>query len=1231
MSLKLVLGRAGSGKTVHCLEEMTELVRQEPRGVPLILLVPEQSTLLMEKTLAHNSAGGGMMRAQVLSFQRLVRRLFNEVRGGCRVRIDEVGRLVMLTKILLDHRHELRCFAPMAASPGLAESVSHMITELRTYRVFPHDLLNEMWEGKGVLADKLHDVALIYRCYNEATLGSVHDWDQDMEEALALLPEGRFLRGSLIWVDGFKGFTPQELAMLAGLLGVCGGMTVTLPLDPEMVVKGTASGGSLFSSNGRIFESVLATYQELRDVAMEAEVLKATGVWTMKERVAGAKARLDSPVFLSANKRSQHPMLAYLERHFGGYPVIPYGEDDGESSPLEIHVHEDMRSEVVAAVRRIWVLARDHGYQWREMAVMTRGLAEYRQVLEQEFQRHGIPFFMDDKRRIQGHPLLTLIQALLNLARRRWQLEDVFCALRTGFFPFDLDAVDRLENLCLATRVRAEDWERGRLWFDDDDDDDYDDYENDDYESGGNKSDGYEADDYESDDDKDDVSGGAGISWQRRVEGTTRRTFRQVSVGLRPLVSALIQGEQAGISVRELGRLLLGFLEGLLVQDCLETWAEACEGDGDFVGAQVHRQIWQHMLALIEQMDTLLGEAGLSLAEYGHIVDSGLRSIQLGVVPPRLDEVMVGSINRTRLPDIKVVLLIGCVQGILPPEPGNAQGLFDAQERLTLREAGINLEVKGKKEFDEELFYIYSVLAAPTDKLILSYPLSLNGSFAAPSFLVAHLRRLFPKAPFVNDVEGRQTRETGGQAREGYTVLSHELALLETYIDRQGIVSNKNSVYEKWLLEKSSVADVLGRVLAQVKGAGNGGSEDDVVPRVLTRMLYGQPFVTSVSQTQLFARCPFAHFIHYGLRGRERKIYRLEASDAGIFSHALMNEYARMLFRAGENWFDIPEAEKRKRLGQIAENLVRQPDFAPLVREARHRFMLNRQKTVLAFSVDVMSEQARAGDFVTIGVEMSFGDRGLLPALRIPLEFGDELVLRGQIDRIDMARVANRDYVRVVDYKARPQKVDLEEIRVGLDLQLPLYLEVALNAGSRIAGSRIAGSQAAGSQAGGSQAAGSQAGGSQVLEPGGLAYFALIEPVIEVSSFVGEEEIACSRRKNARMESLMYDDPRVAEAFGEHQLVKRDGAINEKACLSAGEFADLRGAVRSHLRHQGEQIMAGCVSAIPARSSKTQACRYCGFHSICGFDPTLPGFNYRYVTGEVTYGTSLDTDTESRH
>ena len=1106
MSLKWVLGRVGSGKTTYCLQEMDSLVQKEPRGVPLLLLVPEQATLLMEKALVWDGARGGMMRIQVLSFQRLVKKLFSEVRGESRLGIGEVGRHVMLTKILLDHKKDLPSFAPMASSPGLVDHISHLITELRTYRIFPHDLaaaLESLQLRDKALAAKLKDVSLIYRCYHEATLGVVHDWDYEMEEALTLLPEAGFLRGAHVWVDAFKGFTPQERAMLMGILGVCASMTVTLPLDAELVGKGSARQGALFSSNCRIFETVLSTYRDLRDLALEMGV------------------SIEAPVYLSANLRKQHPMLAHLERNFGGYPVKPM---DGVGA-IEIHAQPDERHEAGAVACRIGELVRDRGYRWGDIAVMTRGMDEYRRVLEQELRRYGVPFFMDDKRKVQGHALLTFVQALLDLARRRWQREDVFEVLRTGFFPLSLDEVDRLENLCLAVGVRAEDWERGRLWSDEDTGDTQPDK-----------------------------------CHMQVLEKTVNpvQTFRNVSSWLSPVVRALTQGARAGMSVKEMSGLLMGFLQEKDVPGCLQEWAVACEQEGDAVNAQIHRQIWHQMTVLVEQMDVLLGETCLSLLEYAHIVDAGLRGIQLGVVPPRVDEVIVGAINRTRLPEVKVVFLIGCVQGILPPEPGGSQGLLDAGERAALRRAGVDLDPKGQKVYNEELFYMYSLLAAPTDKLILSYPLSLGGGVSSRSFLVTHVRDMFPQ---VSVVKGLGLIGEGGLGRTGEGGL--------------GLIGEGG----------------LGRLEGAQRGAPYTENREERIPRVLTRELYGRPFVSSVSQMELHGRCPFAFFVRYGLRGRERKIYRLTAPEAGIFSHALLNEYARMLFRAGENWHDVSEEEAKVRLGRIAEELMGRPDFGPLVREARHRFMLERQRTVLEFSVQVLSEGAREGDFVTIGVEMSFGDRGRLPAMRVPLAGDEALVLRGQIDRIDAARLEDGYYVRVVDYKGRERKVDLAEMAAGLDLQLPLYLEAAMQSGRMLGQERVHG--------------------------GGMSYFALTEPAVEVAPLTSQAEIEAKRRQAVSMEGVLRDDPHVAEAFGEGRLIGKDGSVQGKACLTDEEFAGLGRVLRSLLRRQGDEIMAGRVDVSPARSRKTHGCRFCPYHSVCGFDPTLPGYAYRYVTGDA--------------
>ncbi|HEX6922328.1 MAG TPA: helicase-exonuclease AddAB subunit AddB, partial [Bacillales bacterium] len=163
MSLRFMLGRAGSGKTSRFLEEVREKLRETPDGSPLVMLVPDQMTFETEYQLAAASELGGMTRAQVFSFGRLALNVLQQVGGVTRGRIDSVGINMMLRNIVEARKSELKVFQRASDQQGFYELLEEMMTELKRYQFTPEDLDQTLGfvrkapdGGKSeVLADKL--------------------------------------------------------------------------------------------------------------------------------------------------------------------------------------------------------------------------------------------------------------------------------------------------------------------------------------------------------------------------------------------------------------------------------------------------------------------------------------------------------------------------------------------------------------------------------------------------------------------------------------------------------------------------------------------------------------------------------------------------------------------------------------------------------------------------------------------------------------------------------------------------------------------------------------------------------------------------------------------------------------------------------------------------------------------------------------------------------------------
>jgi ATP-dependent helicase/nuclease subunit B len=212
VSLRFILGRAGTGKSTYCLQEIRHEIQTNPRGLPLILLVPEQATHQMEMSLVHDPQLGGIMRAQVLSFRRLGWQVFAATGGGSKALLGDVGKRMILRRLLLKYRSELRVFARSATRPGMADLLAQAIGEFKTYRITP-EMLKEFQDSDPLLTQKAKELAFLYEEFNNSLSPEVRDPDDELNIVAEKIPEAEYLAGAKIWVDGFKGFTPQESFM----------------------------------------------------------------------------------------------------------------------------------------------------------------------------------------------------------------------------------------------------------------------------------------------------------------------------------------------------------------------------------------------------------------------------------------------------------------------------------------------------------------------------------------------------------------------------------------------------------------------------------------------------------------------------------------------------------------------------------------------------------------------------------------------------------------------------------------------------------------------------------------------------------------------------------------------------------------------------------------------------------------------------------------------------------
>ncbi|MDR1208975.1 MAG: PD-(D/E)XK nuclease family protein [Clostridiales bacterium] len=423
--LRFIFGAPGAGKTAFAVKE---IARGRAGSGALILIVPEQNTMLAERALV-DECGGAVMSAQALSFLRLAYHVSARTGGNGREPLGDAGKNMLLRKAVRDTEDSLKFFRKASSTPGFIGALAEQATEFAQYRFSPDEADPERLDK--TLARKLSDLAVITRRYAELSRGYIAA-DDALTELAERIPRADFLRGARIWIDGFYGFTPQELLVAEALLGVAGMVSVTLPLNSRP--------SSLAYSPGDENARVTRAYAGLLEAAGRA----GASVAEPAELPPGARfAGKPDLAFVSAN-------ISEADRA----KVYP-----GQSDSVRLFSAASRADECAFAADEAVRLTRA-GYRWRDIGLTVCDAEVYRDALETAFSRRGVPIFIDDRRGVLAHPLIELVRAAVDAAIDGRSLTSVLRMLKTGLTGVSREDADSLENYALAAGARGGMWDR---------------------------------------------------------------------------------------------------------------------------------------------------------------------------------------------------------------------------------------------------------------------------------------------------------------------------------------------------------------------------------------------------------------------------------------------------------------------------------------------------------------------------------------------------------------------------------------------------------------------------------------------------------------------------------------------------------------------------------------------------------------------------------------------------
>ncbi|MDP2891745.1 MAG: PD-(D/E)XK nuclease family protein [Bacillota bacterium] len=424
--MRIIAGRAGSGKSRRITQEIGKIIKDKPLG-EIILIVPDQFTYEAERNLMSSLGLKGLMGLEVLSFSRLAHRVISLCGGGARTYIDMTGKSMLIRRILSENTKKLKIYGTMADMPGFAPKMAEALSDLKRFDIAPSDLHQKtlLLEDR-VLSDKLEDMALLYEAFENRLKDGYADAEDKMNIFIEELPVSGFLTDAHVFIDGFEMLTKQVYRALEKIFLCSDELTITLRMEK----KENAPDAELFRPEKKLYDLLCGI---ARAHGTEPET-----IWLPQE---------------DTEWRTADPGLRHLEKELFALRALPYSE---EPSALTIRSLKNPLDEVEHAAAFCMLLAQDEGYRWRNMAIACNALQRYGPIIKRVFARYGIPCFLDAKRPMSDHPAIQYINASLRAATRGYAQADVLRALKTGFSPLDSEESDIFENHVLQHGIKGE-------------------------------------------------------------------------------------------------------------------------------------------------------------------------------------------------------------------------------------------------------------------------------------------------------------------------------------------------------------------------------------------------------------------------------------------------------------------------------------------------------------------------------------------------------------------------------------------------------------------------------------------------------------------------------------------------------------------------------------------------------------------------------------------------------
>ena len=843
--------------------------------------------------------------------------------------------------------------------------------------------------------------------------------------------------------------------------------------------------------------------------------------------------KLKEPVNLEKQYRLKNEELQVLSQNLVSTKSTKYAKD---VENIHLFLAKNRYSEIENVAKTICKMVREKNLRYKDMAIITKNIDMYSSLVRSIFAKYDIPVFIDEKRDLNQNIIVQYVLSIFEIFTNNYTSEAMFNYIKLGFLDIEDDEIFRLENYCTKWGIKRNKWKE-------------------DFK-------------YEMEDES------------KKQEIERLNEIRKQIIEPLVILKKNIDKEKTAINIT---KQIYTFLQEQNIEEKISKKVKWLEENGLIDLANEYVESYNIILEVLDEIVLVFQEDKMTIDIYSKILKIGLKNSELGKIPATQDQVTLGDVDRTRSHKVDIVFVIGLNDGVFP-SVNKDEGFLNDADREKLKNDGMELANGTLENLYEENFNIYKVLTTAEQEMYLSYASSDGeGKALRPSILIHKIKKIFPKLEEQSDVINKK-----------YEIACQNITY-EELLEKLYQLKNKEDIEKLWY----AVYDWY-----KQNPNWNTRLEQDMeglsytnVPKKLKKAnmdkLYGNTLHTSVSRLEQYRRCPFSYYLQYGLKVKPKEELKIQSFNTGSFMHETIDEFFKYVHENNLNLAELEEIDIQKIVSKIIDEDLELSKNYIFKATVKYKILVRRLKKIVSKALKYIIQTLIYSDFTIKGTEVEFDKKGEYKPILLELEDGKRIEITGKIDRIDIAKEEDGNYLRIIDYKSSSKNIDLNEVYAGLQIQLLTYADAVCK--------------------------------EEDLIPAGIFYFSLLEQMIKADKKISDEEIEELIRKNFKMKGLIVADVKVIKmndnslTTGTSKMVpaaiSKSGEVIEKWTngVKQEEFSILQKYIYQTIKEIGREIFDGNIDLKPYYKEGKTPCEYCEYKSICTFDPRRKENTYQYI------------------